>query len=162
MTDTAHRPISDAQLDAIASLDVHLDDEAAVLAADRDRAEDAAIERHRAAAAEPEVALPSWLASDEIAGPSPAPLRTTLIVDYLEARSVADQSAGGVDQYAHMLHRGQQYGAALALARCLVAAGEWPTVEAAAEAIANYRVPGMRTTTYGPDGFTPNNQEVPF
>lgn len=40
--------LTDAELDAIASLDVHLGDEAAVLAADRERTEDAAIERYRA------------------------------------------------------------------------------------------------------------------
>jgi hypothetical protein len=42
-----------------------------------------------------------------------------------------------------MLMCGQKYGAALALSRYLVHVGDYPTGEAAADAIANGRVMGM-------------------
>lgn len=88
--------------------------------------------------------------------PNPSELRRTLLVDYLEAIEVADEAKGGSDEYAHMLMRGQQYGAMRALAQFLVHTEEFPTLDAAAEAITHRRVVGM------PKPGTDYSKVVPF
>lgn len=68
-------------------------------------------------------------------------LRRTLLVDYLEARELAEAAKNGTEE--QTLLRGQQYGAMRALAQFLVHASEFKTLDAATEAIAHRRVVGM-------------------
>jgi tRNA-dihydrouridine synthase len=70
-------------------------------------------------------------------------LRQALILDYLEADAEESENRGAADQYEHMLVLGQKFAAARALSRYLVKTGEYPTVEAAADAIERRAVRGM-------------------
>ncbi|WP_026923315.1 hypothetical protein [Glycomyces arizonensis] len=140
MTDTTTRPLSDVQLDAIAALDVHLDDEASIARAAAERAEqrEAFADAARRAATEradrAEQAVRALLAAHYI-GPAcddeglPCPegedlasIAETLFEDWLDGIALDQLDAR-------------------ALVRGWAERGQ---------------------TEYEADGFTPKNAEVPF
>jgi hypothetical protein len=89
--------------------------------------------------------------------------REALASDYAEASQVAKETGDDPDQYRAMLFSGQRNGALRAYAQFLAATLTYPSVEAAAAAIADGKAWGQAdTTVYGPDGFTPLCERSPF
>jgi hypothetical protein len=90
--------------------------------------------------------------------------RDALAADYAEAAQTAKDTGDDPDQYRAMLFSGQRNGALRAYAQFLAATLTYPSVEAAAIAIADGKAWGQTdyTTVYGPDGFTPLCERSPF
>ncbi|GAB3224291.1 hypothetical protein GCM10027447_12760 [Glycomyces halotolerans] len=119
MTDTSNRPLTVPELHAMF-----------------EATDNAAIAAERSS-------LPDWLREDDRHGPGPAPLRTLLIADYLEAKERSEEGHGEAEE--RLLRLGEQFGAARALARYLVDAGEYATAREATDAIEAGRVVGFPT-----------------
>lgn len=89
--------------------------------------------------------------------------RDALAADYAEAAQVAKETGDDEDQYRAMLFNGQRNGALRAYAQFLAATLTYPSVEAAAVAIADGKAWGQAdATVYSSDGFTPLCERSPF
>lgn len=152
MTDLHNPQLSDAQLDAIASLDVNLADDTSIQASDKDK--EIADLKRRLAESEAERGDNAMVIKRAI---------DAIAADYTEAAKVARESADDPDQYAAMLLTGQRNGTHRAYALLLRATLVYDSVDEAARRIAEGTAWGQtEQPVYGDDGFTPLCEMGPF